>query len=208
MTLKVIGTGFGRTGTDSMREALEILGFGPCHHMFEVDTPEKVLDWRRAILGAPRDWDVLLGGYAACVDWPSAFFWPELVEAFPDAKVLLTYRSAESWWASYEKTILQHIRHTDPDDDSRLGFVMANQIFDGRIDDRATCIAAYEANVACVMARVPAERLLVYTLGQGWDPLCAFLGAPVPEVPYPNRNATDDFQKKAAESQKMSRGRD
>ena len=200
MWLKVIGTGFGRTGTDSMREALTILGFGPCHHMFEVDTPERVLGWRRAVLGSEPDWDVLLGGYGSCVDWPSAFFWPELVDAFPDAKVLLTWRTAESWWASYEKTILPHIIDTDPSDESRVGFVLADKVFNGRIDDRETCIAAYEANVARVKAEVPAERLLVFGLGDGWDPLCAFLGVPVPDVPYPRRNASDEFQSKAAQS--------
>jgi hypothetical protein len=106
MTLGVIGAGFGRTGTDSMREALEILGFAPCHHMRElIKDPEQKRLWRAIAAGAPPDWELVLGKYRACLDWPSAYYWPQLVEAFPEAKVLLTWRSAESWWASYEKTI-------------------------------------------------------------------------------------------------------
>ncbi|MGR3541765.1 MAG: sulfotransferase family protein, partial [Hasllibacter sp.] len=108
----IIGTGFGRTGTDSMREALNILGVGPCHHMRElIADPEHRQLWRdkKVAQDAGRDgppWDVLLGSYGACVDWPSAAYWPELIAQYPDAKVLLTWRTAESWWASFERTIL------------------------------------------------------------------------------------------------------
>jgi hypothetical protein len=92
MTLEVIGTGFGRTGTDSMREALTILGFGPCHHQREViEHPETRAHWRAIACGATPDWDLLLGGYRSCVDWPSAHYWPQLIEAFPEAKVLPTW---------------------------------------------------------------------------------------------------------------------
>ena len=117
MTIKVIGAGFGRTGTDSMREALTILGFGPCHHMFEVNAdPEQRRLWRGLAKGAAPDWSQLLAGYVSCVDWPSAFYWRELTEAFPDARVVLTDRSPESWWESFEKTILVGIdRTTEPE---------------------------------------------------------------------------------------------
>ncbi len=111
MTLKVIGTGFGRTGTDSMREALDMLGFGPCHHMFEVNTNEEQKRlWRAFVQGAPTGWDQLFEGYASCMDWPSAHYWPELVRAYPQARVILTHRSPESWWASFEKTIVAGLR--------------------------------------------------------------------------------------------------
>ena len=93
MVLRVIGTGFGRTGTDSMREALNILGFGPCHHMFEVNNdPEQKRLWRALAKGATPDWERLFAGYASCVDFPSAFYWRELLEAYPDAKAILTWR--------------------------------------------------------------------------------------------------------------------
>lgn len=196
MTLRVIGTGFGRTGTDSMRIALEILGFGPCHHMRELigNATHKQL-WRDIAAGGPADWDLLLGQYSACVDWPSAYYWPQLIEAFPDARVLLTWRTAESWWTSYENTILQVIRaDTETEQSSPGSQLLTERVFGGRAGDRDHCIAVYEANVAAVKATVPADRLLIHKLGDGWDPLCAHLGVPVPPEPYPNSNTTADFQ--------------
>jgi hypothetical protein len=188
MSIKVIGTGFGRTGTDSMREALTILGFGPCHHMFEVNAHEdqKRL-WRALAQGATPDWNRLLAGYASCMDWPSAHYWRELVAFYPEARVILTHRSPESWWASFEKTIVAGIeKSTEPES---LGVALiAEQVFDGRPGDRALAIARYEANVKDVMATVPKERLLVHNLGDGWERLCAHLGVAVPSQPYPSRN--------------------
>ena len=192
--LRVIGTGFGRTGTDSMREALEILGFGPCHHMRElVKNPEHKQHWRDMVAGGPADWDLLLGQYGSCVDWPSAHYWPQLVEAFPDARVLLTWRTAESWWESYEKTILRVVEADTETEESAPGSQLMRRIFSGRPGDRDLCIAVYEANVAAVKAQVPADRLLVHELGDGWEPLCAHLGVPVPDQPYPHANTTGDF---------------
>ena len=196
MDLRVIGTGFGRTGTDSMRTALEILGFAPCHHMRALMAdPAHKQDWRDMIAGGPQDWEKLLGPYRACVDWPSAHYWPELVRAFPEARVLLTWRSAESWWASYERTILPLLLADTETEESAPGSqLLSLRVFDGRPADRAHCIAAYEANVARVRAEVPPERLLVHALGDGWEPLCAHLGVPVPEVPYPHANTASEFQ--------------
>ncbi|MDF2232838.1 sulfotransferase family protein [Albimonas sp. CAU 1670] len=201
MTLQVIGAGFGRTGTDSMRAALDMLGFGPCHHMFELkDGSEQQRLWRAMTASdAPPDWGSLLGGYRACVDWPTAAWWPELVEAFPQAKVVLTWRSPESWWESFSKTILPvlvRLRDSDPD---AAGYrAVALRSLGGRFEDRAHCLAAYEANAAAVKAAVPAERLLVHGLGDGWGPLCAFLGVPVPDAPYPRSNDAAAFQARVA----------
>jgi hypothetical protein len=194
MALKVIGTGFGRTGTDSMREALNILGFGPCHHMLEVmDSAEQRDLWRALVQGAAPDWDRLFAGYASCVDWPSAHYWPQLIEAYPEAKVILTWRSPESWWGSFEKTILVGVgKSVEPASLGRA--LIAKQVFGGRPGDRANAIAIYEANVKAVRARVPAERLLVHKLGDGWEPLCAHLGVPAPDRPYPSRNTASEFQ--------------
>ncbi len=195
MTLKVIGAGFGRTGTDSMREALGILGFGPCHHMLEVNAhDEQKRMWRALVQGAQLDWDQLFAGYASCVDWPSASYWRQLAEFYPDAKVVLTYRTAESWWQSFEKTILQGIRMSK--DPESLGLTLIrDQVFDGRPDDRAHAMAIYEENVRSVKAGIAPERLLVHNAGDGWEPLCAFLGdLPVPAQPYPSRNSAKDFQ--------------
>lgn len=193
MTLKVIGTGFGRTGTDSMRTALNMLGFGRTHHMLELfDHPDEETLWQELAGGATPDWDALFNGYSACVDWPSAFYWRELINIYPDAKVLLTWRTPESWWTSFEKTILQVIQSTD--DPNSLGVALiAEQVFGGRPDDREHAIKTYENNVDAVIATVPEDRLLVYKIGDGWGPLCAHLGVDVPTEEYPNRNTKTDF---------------
>ena len=192
--MKLIGTGFGRTGTDSMRVALNMIGFGPCHHMREVLGDEAHRDlWRAAVAGeGPMDWDVLLDGYASCVDWPTAHYWPELIRRWPEAKVLLTWRDAESWWRSFEKTILPVILESTDEQSMGLGLIR-EKVFGGRADDRDHAIAVYEANVARVKAEVPAERLLVYPVGSGWAPLCDFLGVPVPDAPFPRTNSTAEF---------------
>ncbi len=195
-SLKVIGTGFGRTDTDSMREALEILGFGPCHHMRELinDTEHERL-WRSVVAGATPDWDLLLGGYASCVDWPSAYYWPQLVEAFPQARVILTWRTAESWWKSFEKTLLPRILSLiEIEITPKSSELIGPRVFHDRPDDRAHCIAVYDANVAAVKEKVPTERLLTHELGDGWEPLCEHLSVPVPDMPYPNSNSTSKFQ--------------
>lgn len=194
MTLKVIGTGFGRTGTDSMREALAILGFGPCHHMFEViANEEQKRRWRALVQGAAADWDLLFEGYSSCIDWPSAYYWRELIKVYPHARVILTYRSAESWWKSFEQTILEGLnRSTDP---ASLGLALIrDKVFSGKPGERAHALAVYQANVDAVRATVPKDRLLVHELGDGWEPLCAHLGVPVPNLPYPSRNTSNEFQ--------------
>lgn len=194
MGLSVIGAGFGRTGTESMKLALETLGLGPCHHMKEVlASPEQKALWRAAARGEAMDWDAAFAGYRSAVDWPSAFFWRELSEHYPDAKILLTVRSSESWYASMSNTILKSLQSsTDPDS---VGLrLIRDRVFGGRLDDRAHLIAAYERNNAEVRAAFPPERLLTYHLGDGWAPLCRFLGKPVPEAPFPHSNSTEDFQ--------------
>lgn len=195
MALKVIGAAFGRTGTDSMREALDILGLGPCHHMREVNAHEDQKQmWRALVRGAPPDWDRLFEGYRSCVDWPSAYYWRELMAHYPSAKVVLTYRSPESWWESFAQTIMPGIqRSTEPES---LGVALIGaKVFGGRFHDREHAIATYEANVRAVKDAVPEERLLVHNLGDGWEPLCAHLDVPVPAVPYPSRNNASEFQR-------------
>ena len=194
MSLTVIGTGFGRTGTDSMREALTMLGFGPCHHMYEVmEHAQQKRLWRGLAKGERPDWDQLFAGYKSCVDWPSAHYWRELIQAYPKARVILTWRSPESWWESFQNTILPAI--ADSKDQDSLGVALvAKQVFGGRPQDRAHAIRVYEANVQAVLNTVPAERLLIHKLGDGWGPLCAHLGVPVPDEPYPARNTTQEFR--------------
>jgi Sulfotransferase domain len=198
MALAVIGAGFGRTGTESMKLALEALGLGPCHHMKEVlSNPRQTDLWRAAARGDLPDWDEAFAGYRSAVDWPSAYFWRELSAYYPDAKILLTVRSADSWYESMDRTILKVLRtSTDPASISKR--LIAEKVFGGRLDDRAHAIAIYHANIAAVQAAFPADRLLTYNLGDGWEPLCRFLGKPVPHMPFPQSNSTAEFQAFAA----------
>jgi hypothetical protein len=144
MALEVIGAGFGRTGTESMKQALEILGLGPCHHMKEVmSNPAQLALWRAAARGELPDWDEAFAGYCSAVDWPSAYFWREVSAHYPEAKVLLTVRSAESWYESMDRTILAVLRVST--DRNSIGLrLIARRVFGGRLDDRAHAIAVYE----------------------------------------------------------------
>ena len=191
--LRLIGTGFGRTGTDSMCKALNILGAGPTHHMFELETNLRLRQsWLDLVKGGEPDWKMLFAGYHACVDWPSAFYWRTLVDAHPSAKVLLTIRSAESWWNSFKATILKHILSSkDPDSFSQL--LVADQVFEGRPDDKEHAIKIFKRNTEEVIATVDSERLLVHALGDGWGPLCRWLEVSIPEIDYPSGNTTHDF---------------
>lgn len=193
MALSVIGAGFGRTGTESMKLALEILGFGPCHHMKEVIAdPDQLRIWRSIARGDEPSWEEAFAGYRSAVDWPSAYFWRELSAYYPDAKVLLTLRSPESWYASMEKTILKTLRAST--DTESIGIrLITERVFDRRIDDREHVIATYERNTAEVQAAFGRDRLLTYNIGDGWEPLCRYLGKPVPEAPYPRTNSAKEF---------------
>lgn len=199
VTLKVIGTGFGRTGTDSMRAALNILGVGPTHHMFELEEGSPLRQpWLELARGAQPDWHTLFAGYHSCVDWPSAHYWQTLINVYPDAKVLLTMRSAESWWKSFEATILKFIQSGhDPNGLAQL--IVAEQVFDGRPDDRKHAIATYNRNVEEVIETVDSDRLLAHNLGDGWKPICNFLGVPEPDVEYPRGNTTQNLVEKLKE---------
>lgn len=193
MALSLIGAGFGRTGTDSMRLALTMIGMGPCHHMKEViDSPEQTRLWRALVDGEAADWDHIFSGYRSSVDWPSAYYWRELSDYYPNAKILLTLRSAESWYESMSKTIFKVIaKSTDPES---LGVsLIGNKIFDGRWDDKDHALAVYKRNITNVKAAFPDKRLLVYELGSGWEPLCAFLNKPVPDRPFPRANSAQEF---------------
>ncbi|MBE1491789.1 sulfotransferase family protein [Plantactinospora soyae] len=215
--LKVIGAGFGRTGTKSTKEALELLGLGPCHHMTELFAhPETIGDWLRVAQGGSADWDGLLGGYRSAVDWPSAAYWRELMGVYPEAKVLLTVRDPERWYDSVSNTIyrgksfdpenlppgLQQAVEAQPElrDQPRLAETLIWQgIFDGRFDDREYALRVYADHVAEVRTTVPAERLLEFDPAQGWEPLCDFLGVEVPETPFPLLNTTAAFRRQLAD---------
>ncbi|WP_193369610.1 sulfotransferase family protein [Pelagibius marinus] len=202
MGLSVIGAGFGRTGTLSLKGALEQLGFGPCHHMAEVFAhPEQIPVWKQATAGAAVDWDKLLAGYRATVDWPSAYFWRELAGFYPDAKVLLSTRDVDAWYASFSNTILRLIAAQDevtvPAVRAALEMgapLVSTKVFGGRADDPEHAKAVFRAHEAEVCRTIPAERLLVFDVREGWEPLCAFLGVPVPDGPFPRLNDAEQFK--------------
>lgn len=193
MALSLIGAGFGRTGTHSMMLALEELGLGPCHHMkVLMDAPGQSAAWRAVAAGGTPDWDRLFHGFGAAVDWPSAHYWRELAAQYPQARVLLTLRDPESWWKSYSRTILASLL-SDAGSGKWGSVVIAGRIMSGRPGDRDTAIAAFNANTRAVREGVPADRLILHEVGDGWGPLCAGLGLPIPDAPYPQTNSTQEF---------------
>ena len=149
--------------------------------------------WDTYPKGATPDWDQAFSGFQSAVDWPSTYYWQDIARHYPDAKVLLTLRSAESWWASYSNTVLNHITSLKGSG-SWVDNMITQAIMQGHPDDRDTAIAAFNANNAQVRALVPRERLVVHELGDGWGPLCDAFGLPTPAEPYPVTNSTADFQ--------------
>lgn len=212
--LDVIGAGLGRTGTYSLKVALTRLGYGPCHHMTSLGEDRALRDgWEAVVRGEQVRWSVLLGGYRSAVDWPACAFWRDLAEAYPDAKVILTVRDPDRWYASVRSTLY---RSSHP---PRLGVngllmwledqldsdlrrrrrisraVIWQGMFDGRFEDRDYAIGIFQRHNAEVQAGVAADRLLVFDVAYGWEPLCAFLGVPVPDEPFPHLNDTAAFQR-------------
>src|SRR6185369_15707827 len=177
MALKVIGAGLGRTGTLSLKLALEQLGFGPCYHMVEVMLHlESTGLWIQAADGNP-DWEAIFKAYASTVDYPACAFWRQLSDFYSDAKVLLSVRDPEEWFESTQATIFS------PDSIKRMRaspmrpFIekTAWQAFGDRIHDRDFMINAFKHHNAEVERAIPKDRLLVYEVKQGWESLCQFL---------------------------------
>jgi len=197
--MKVIGAGVGRTGTYSLKLAINELGLGPCHHMEEVlfDMATHVPLWAAAARGQ-ADWAAIYKGYPSAVDWPTAGFFRELNAAYPQAKFVLTVRSPESWVASFSETIYKLLAGRDkapPEMQDWLAMALAvveKTGFPGGLD-KAALERAFNAHNEAVRATIPAERLLVYQVKEGWGPLCAFLGVPAPDTPFPRTNDRAEF---------------
>jgi hypothetical protein len=197
MGLRVVGAGVGRTGTMSLKTALERLLGAPCYHMVEVFShPQHVPVWHAAARGEMPDWQQLFAGYAAAVDWPAASFWPEISAAFPDAIVVLSLRERRKWWQSADETIFPALR--DPQAMPLPGWhAMIEEIvrsrFTAALDDAEAAMAAFDRHNAAVRAAVPASRLIEWQAADGWQPLCAALGLPVPDEPFPRVNTREEF---------------
>lgn len=210
MALEIIGAGFGRTGTNSLRLALTQLGFGPCHHMFEVrDNPQLLPDWLAAAEGKTMDWHQVFRGYHSQVDWPGAIYWRELTQAFPDAKVILSVREPDGWFDSVQATINPFIEARGKHDSAHMNAIAAmchkaisRAIFDDRLSDRDHAVGVFEQHIKDVQSIVPAERLLTFDVREGWEPLCNFLNVGVPDTPFHNTNSTKEFVE-AVEAQKQ-----
>ncbi|MFO0997918.1 MAG: sulfotransferase [Alphaproteobacteria bacterium] len=199
MPLKIIGAGVGRTGTYSLKLAIERLGLGPCHHMIEVrqNMPVHVPLWEAAVNGKP-DWQAIYEGYDSAVDWPTAGFVRELHAAYPTAKFILTYRSPESWVESFSETIYKAIAgkdHAPPE--LQVWIAMCTRVIDRTGFplglDEAALRKAFIAHNEAVKAAIPAKQLLLYQVKDGWEPLCAFFGVPVPAEPFPRTNDRIEF---------------
>ncbi|ALE17045.1 hypothetical protein AMC99_01755 [Altererythrobacter epoxidivorans] len=203
MTLEVIGAGPGRTATFTMKFALEHLGFGPCHHMAEVlaDARRQVPLWLGVINGKP-DWDEVFDGFRSCVDYPSASYWRELADYYPQAKVILTVRDADGWFESVSETIFSDQMQAGLVG-SPTGDMMKGAIFDhfdgGDIRDRGFMTDWYNRRNQTVIDTIAPERLLVFHPKEGWEPLCKFLGVPVPPEKFPRVNSRDEIQEASRE---------
>lgn len=200
MSLKVIGSGFGRTGTMSTKIALERLGFGPCHHMVEVmENSAQPPHWMKIANGKKVDWSMVFEGYNSQVDFPGAAFWDEISKAFPDAKVIHTERPEEDWWASFSKTIGKFFSLREslslPPPIAAIFETMDQLLIKDFLGglDRETAVKAYRHNNEKVRTVIPEDRLLVFAPSDGWDPLCDFLEAPKPVGEFPRSNARDEF---------------
>jgi hypothetical protein len=213
--LKIIGAGFGRTGTLSLKTALERIGYTKCYHMSELPlNPDHLSYWEAAARGEPVDWPALFTGYQSIVDFPGCHFYRKLIDQYPQAKVILTTRDPDKWYASALETILRpkfrlslifHIVCKIPF--SRrvrrlprlmisMNRIITKGVFGGRFTDKQHALRVYQQHYDEVMRTVPPHQLLVFSVKEGWDPLCTFLNVPVPtDEPFPHANTGGDFRK-------------
>ena len=197
MTLQVVGAGVGRTGTHSLKVALEQLCGGTCHHMIECfGRTDQIAGFTAAADGEPVDWTALMADFTAMVDFPGSLFWREIAAVNPDAPILLSTRDAEGWYTSASNTIFLSLDSAPPEMQPWMQAVkrMLHDRFSDDFENKGAMIAAYEAHNAAVRAEVPADRLIDWTAGDGWGPICAALNVPVPDEPFPLTNTTKEFR--------------
>jgi len=212
--IKIIGAGFGRTGTLSLKVALETLGYSKCYHMQDIPAnPEHISYWKTAARGEPVDWPSLFTGYQAILDFPGCCFYRQLLDQYPQGKVILTTRDPEKWYASALKTIYKptpslaliltivskipfsrRVRRL-PRVMLAMDRIVFKGFFDGRFADKQHALEVYKRHYDEVIKAVPPSQLLVYSVEEGWGPLCSFLEVPVPEKPFPHANTGGDFRK-------------
>jgi hypothetical protein len=216
MALKVIGAGLGRTGTMSLKLALEQLGYDKCYHMYElINDPSRLKYWKQLKNTNQTDYELLFKGYQSAVDYPACAFYQELLDQYPNAKVVLTVRDPEQWYESVKKTIYsaspksaaeiiriiflsltnRHVQSFGP----VLQFgdsLVWKKHFNGKFKDKAYAIVRYLNHIEEVKKFVPADQLLIFNVQEGWAPLCNFLGKEIPALPFPKTNDTKAFEGK------------
>ena len=212
--MKAIGAGFPRTGTLPTKAALDHLGVGPCYHF--VTQFERLQDaavWLAAARGHPVDWTALFAAFGCAVDWPQSAFYKQLMDVYPAAKVLLNVRDPEQWYESIASTVYPASRsglstpagtmlHTAAQAIDALGW---QGIFPGRFEEKEHALSLYEQWNQAVQDYVPAARLLVLEVKDGWEPLCRFLGVAVPDVPFPHLNDREAFQMLVRQAQEYGK---
>lgn len=197
MALEVIGAGLGRTGTLSLKLALEHIGFGKCYHMSEMIAQMRahVPLWIESAKGNPR-WDTIFEGYHSSTDYPGCMFWRELAAKYPEAKIILTTRDADKWFESVSETVMSPQHRARFEGNPMMAEFFKLTVFgdiEGRLGDRDKMVEYFNAWNQSVIDETPPERLLVYRTGSGWEPLCEFLGVPVPPEPYPRVNSREEM---------------
>lgn len=207
--MQIISVGFLRTGTTSMKLALEELGFGPCYHLKElVNDPSRAAEWLTVAKDpAAADWHRIYADYRSAVGTPTTTFWRHVIAAFPTAKVIVTVRDPNDWYDSATRTIGEALEPSLPvrlltwrprrepdllDEVQRI----ARRHEGGQFTNREEAVAAFEQHIADVRATVPADQLLIYSVRDGWGPLCAFLGVPEPTTPFPRENDRATFRRR------------
>ncbi len=214
--MKIIGAGFGRTGTTSLKLALEKLGFGKCYHMEELlKNPEGVKYWQKAFNEKKVDWENLFITYQSIVDFPGALYYKELADYYSHSKIILTIRDPEEWYHSVYSTIFSF----DPGPLIKLKMVLMmpfstparklfqvimfnnkstwEKYFEGNFKDKKYAIQRFNDHIEEVKNYIPKERLLIFECKEGWEPLCDFLNVEIPTEPYPNSNKQEDFHVRA-----------
>jgi hypothetical protein len=211
MGLQVIGAGLPRTGTRSLRAALEQLLGGQCYHMstlFERDHEAEVPMWQAAVDDKPVDWDALLSGCSAAVDWPASAFWREISAVNPDALVVLSTRDdPATWWRSANATVWPELRNTNRTENLdwfRMVRDLARRVVGENWDHAENAMATYERWNADVRATCPPDRLIEWNAKQGWAPLCERLGVPIPDEEFPRMNTSEEWAAEAAKSAEAS----
>jgi hypothetical protein len=225
MSIKIIGAGLPRTGTNTLKDSLEKLGYRKTYHMKELlFNPDYLHYWLTLEQTGNTDWDVLYDGCQATVDFPGYPWYKEHMKRYPDAKVILTVRSFESWYTSIYSTIWQAGPQNLPQKLRMILKLIFNprlmkvskcvkfakrRIFkvhmEGKFADKAFAEQVFNKHIADVKAFVPADKLLVYDVSEGWGPLCNFLGVPVPNEPLPHLNKKENFKEMLAQIMKGER---